>query len=170
MEFGFRIPIVSCILDSLSWIKNSKAKDSRFQKQKFPGFGMDSTSSNYPDSAIQNRDLTIRQRRRQWKRRWKIDFASFKTFSPFYQVTQLLERREVKLELKRGDRVRAERDSKSYRLAVPVSQVNSKFGHFTLQFCRDCKEIYKKAWCTCRVVVLLIKLIAVLTFPLPSPS
>ena len=74
-----------------------------------------------------------------------MDFASFETFSPFYQVTQLLERREVKLELKRGDRVRAERDSKSYRLAVPVSQVNSKFCHFTVQFCKDCKEIYKKA-------------------------
>ena len=68
------------------------------------------------------RDLTIRQRRRQWKRRWKIDFASFETFSPLYQVTQLLESTEVRLELKRGDRVRVqtERESKVYCLAVPA--------------------------------------------------
>ena len=30
--------------------------------------------------------------------------------------------------------------------------------------------MYNKAWCTCRVVVLLIKPIAFLTFSLPSPS
>ena len=30
--------------------------------------------------------------------------------------------------------------------------------------------MYKKAWCTCKVVVLLIKPIVVLTFSLPSAS
>ena len=49
-----------------------------------------------------SRDLTIRQRRRQWKRRWKIDFASFKTTSRLSQVTQSLEKREFLLKLKRG--------------------------------------------------------------------
>ena len=49
-----------------------------------------------------SRDLTIQQRRRQWKRRWKIDFASFKTTSRLSQVTQSLEKREFLLELKRG--------------------------------------------------------------------
>ena len=49
-----------------------------------------------------SRDLTIRQRRRQWKRRWKIEFASFKTTSRLSQVTQSLEKREFLLELKRG--------------------------------------------------------------------
>ena len=50
------------------------------------------------------RDLTIRQRRRPWKRRWKIDFASFQSISRFNQVAQLLKRREFMLELKRGER------------------------------------------------------------------
>ena len=36
----------------------------------------------------------------------KTDFASIETFPPLYQVTQLLESREVRLELTRGDRVR----------------------------------------------------------------
>ena len=48
----------------------------------------------------------IRQRRRQWKRRSKIDFVSFQTFSLLFQVTQLFQGKEIRLELKTGDRVR----------------------------------------------------------------
>ena len=53
-------------------------------------------------SANKDRDLTIPQRRRPWKRHWKIDSASFQTISPFSQVPLLLKRREFRLELKRG--------------------------------------------------------------------
>ena len=42
--------------------------------------------------AGESRDLTIRQRRRPWKRRWKTDFASFQTFSRLSQFTLLLKR------------------------------------------------------------------------------
>ena len=38
-----------------------------------------------------------------------------------------------------------------------LSLVNLKFGHFTPSLCRDGKKMYKKAWCTCRGVVFLIK-------------
>ena len=48
-----------------------------------------------------SRELTIRQRRRPWQRRWKIAPASFQTISRLSQVAQLLKRREVMLELKR---------------------------------------------------------------------
>ena len=51
-------------------------------------------------------DLTIRQRRRPWKRRRKIDFASFHFFSRLFQGAQLLKRREFSLKLKRRDRAR----------------------------------------------------------------
>ena len=65
------------------------------------------------------RDLTIRQRRRQWKSRWKIDFTFFETFLPLNQVTQSLESREIKLELKRGDhRVRVQREIVKF-IALP---------------------------------------------------
>ena len=49
-----------------------------------------------------NRDLTIRLRRRPWQRRWKIAPASFQTISRLSQVAQLLKRRKVMLELRRG--------------------------------------------------------------------
>ena len=38
LDFGFRIPIVSGIPDSLNSIPYFKARDSRFHKQKFPVF------------------------------------------------------------------------------------------------------------------------------------
>ena len=44
-----------------------------------------------------------------------------------------------------------------------------KLGIFTPYSCSDDKEMYKKAWCTCKVVVLRNKPIAFLTFSLPSP-
>ena len=53
-----------------------------------------------------NRDYTIRQRRRSWKRCSKIDFASFHLFSRLFQGAQLLKKRELSLDLKRGDRDR----------------------------------------------------------------
>ena len=39
---------------------------------------------------------------------------------------------------------------------------------FTSQSCKNGNEMYKKAWCTCEVVVLLIKPIVFLTFSLSS--
>ena len=54
------------------------------------------------------RVLRIWQRRRQWKRCWKI--GSYEAFSPLYQVTHLFESRKVRLELKRGDSVWVQRE------------------------------------------------------------
>ena len=53
-----------------------------------------------------NKELTIRQRQRLWKRRWGTVFASFSTFSRLSQFALLLIRREFWLELKRGDQAR----------------------------------------------------------------
>ena len=65
-----------------------------------------------------NRDLTVRQRRRPWKRRWQIDFASFQTFSRLSQFTLLLKRREFWLELKRRDRAGIQTEMKEF-IALP---------------------------------------------------
>ena len=72
------------------------------------------------------------QRLRHWKRRKKNDLASSETFSPLHRVTQLLlESREVRLKLKKGDTVRVQKEIVKF-IALPFPfQVNSKFGHFT---------------------------------------
>jgi len=77
------------------------------------------------------RDLTIRQRRRPWKRRWKIDFASFHFFSRLFQGAHLLKRREFGLEPKRRDHSQVLTEIVEF-IAFPFrSWVNLKFGHFT---------------------------------------
>ena len=48
----------------------------------------------------------------------EIDFASFETLPPLCQVTQLLERRAVRLEMKRGDRVPVQREIVKF-IALP---------------------------------------------------
>ena len=62
------------------------------------------------------RVLRIWQRRRQWKRCWKI--GSYETFSLLYQVTHLFESRKVRLELKSGDSVRVQREMLKF-IALP---------------------------------------------------
>ena len=53
MELISWIPIVSGFLDSLSWITDSKALDSRFQKRNVPGFWVPKVkSARIPESGI----------------------------------------------------------------------------------------------------------------------
>ena len=130
--------------------------------------GFEPTTSLSADrSSPSIRDLMIRQRRCQWKRSWKIDFASFTNFSPLYQVTQSLERRGVRLELKRGDRVRFQIEKvKFIALRFPLSS-QLKISCYVVVVQGRQRNV-QKAWCTCSVVVFLIKLTAFLTFPLPK--
>lgn len=71
------------------------------------------------------RDLMIRQRQRKWKPRWKI--WNLFALIPSRPVTWSM---EVKLELKRGDPVRVQREiTKFIALSFPP-QVNSKIWPF----------------------------------------
>ena len=61
-------------------------------------------------------------------------------------------------------------EKQNFIVACLCSPYNTKLGIFTSQSCKNRKEMYNKAWCTCKVVVLLIKPIFFLTFSLPSVS
>ena len=62
------------------------------------------------------------------------------------------------------------REELNYVVTCVLPLYNVKLGIFTSQSCSDGKEMYKKAWYTCKIVVLVIKPIAFVEFPLPSPS
>ena len=90
----------------------------------------------------------------------KIDSASFQTISRFSRVALLLQRKEFRLELKRGGCARVQTEMAEF-IALPFQSLKDlKFGHFTSWLCRDSKEMHRKGWCTCTVVVLLTKPIA----------
>ena len=110
--------------------------------------------------AVALRDLTIRQRWRPWKRRWKIDFPSFSTFSRLSQFALLLKRREFWLQLKRGDRVRVQTEMVEFiALPFPFSS-KLKIWSFHVVVVQGQQRNVQKSVMTCRVVVLLIKPIA----------
>ena len=71
--------------------------------------------------AGESRDLTIRQRRRPWKRRWKTDLRiilNFFTIIPIHPVT--LKEGDFGWSWERGTRSSSDRDGRFYRLALPV--------------------------------------------------
>ena len=105
--------------------------------------------------------------RRQWKRCWKIDFASFETFSPFYQVIQLLKRKEVRLKLKRGGRVRVQTECKIHRLAVPVVKSTKTLVSSRCSCARTAKKCTKKRDARAELLFCLNKPTEFSTFPLP---
>ena len=69
--------------------------------------------------------LTIRQRRRPWKRPWKIDSAFFQTISRFFRVAQLFKRRELMLALKREGNAQVQTEMVEI-IALPYPSSNKK--------------------------------------------
>ena len=105
-------------------------------------------------------DLTIRQRRRPWNLRRKIDSASFQTISRLSRADQLLKRREIMLELKRGGRVLVQTEIVEFIVLPFPSSKKLKNWSFHVEVAQRRQRNLQKAWCTCRVVVLLTKPIA----------
>ena len=66
--------------------------------------------------------------------------------------------------------IKIQKERGNFVVACVLPLHNVKLGIFTSWSCSDGKEMYKKAWCTCKMVVLLIKSIAFFKFSLPSPS
>ena len=104
------------------------------------------------------REFNIPRGRRPRKRRLKSEFAFSRSLKSNYSLQHIY---FVKCK-------RTLFEPNSYE---PFSSSErERKGIFTSQSCNDCKEIYKKGECTCRVVVLAIQPIAFLTFSLSSPS
>ena len=103
-------------------------------------------------------------RRRQRKRRLKSEFAFFQSWLPLLQVTYFVKCKRTLLKLSSQEPYPSLERERKFRRRFCTSS------SFSCRSRSDSKEMYKKAWCTCKIVVLLIKPIAFVTFPLPSPS
>ena len=81
-----------------------------------------------------------------------------------------LKRRELRLEMKRGDLARVQTEMIEFiGLLFPFSS-KLKIWSFHVVGMQGRQRNVQKAWFTCRLVVFLSKYIAFLMFPLPSPS
>ena len=112
--------------------------------------------------------LTIRQRRRPWQCRWKIDFASFQFFARLFQETQLLKRREFGLELKRRDCTQALTKIVEF-MGLPFPFPSKlKIWSFHVLVMRGLQRNVQKSVMHLQSCCFVINPVAFLTLPLPS--
>ena len=108
-----------------------------------------------PVAASQSRDLTIRQWRRQGKVAEKETSQPFKLSCAYPKSPSYLEEGNLSCSWREGT---APEFIQRWQNLLPCrsrSQVNLECGHSTSHFCWDGKAIYKNAWYTYRVVVVL---------------
>ena len=104
-----------------------------------------------------------------WSDNSNANETTLKNLKPFRPHTKspVTWSMEVKLELKRGDRVRVQREMKHLSPCRFLLKLTQKFDHFTQELIKDGGEMYKKA---CRSLFCSLEPIVFQTFPLPSPS
>ena len=125
--------------------------------------GYEMTRANRTLSASLAMDLTIRKRRRPWKRSWKIDSVSRQAISRLSKVVRLVKRREFMLELKREGHARVQSETVEFiALPFPSSKKLKIWSFHVVVVQGRLRNVQKSVICTCKVVVLLTKPIAFL--------
>ena len=121
-------------------------------------------------TSCKNRELRQQRRRLPRKRHLKIAFALLQTYRAYSMLFISSNLSEFFRSWILKDSINNQKKRKRVVVLFSRPPQNVKFGSFTSQSCNYCVEMYKKSWCACKVVVLLIKPIAFLPFSLPSPS
>ena len=94
------------------------------------------------------------------KPRMKSEFTFFQSLSWLFQLASLTSSKLCKrtlLELISINHIQVHEEKETFVIASLRLSQNVKLGIFMWQSCCDSKEMYKKVWCTCKVVVCLIK-------------
>ena len=102
------------------------------------------------------RELKQQRRRRLRKRHIKSGLALLQTLSHLFQLVQLAKCWQILLEQNSKRLYQSSGKEKEIKVNILYSRPrkNVKLRTFTLWSCSDGKEMYKKEWCTCKVVVL----------------
>ena len=94
----------------------------------------------------------------RWERRSKNEFAFFQSLSKLFLPTYFIKCRRTLLELNsKGPYPSAERETK-FRRCLFMSSIKREIRHvYVVVVQKRAKKCTKQAWCTCKVVVLVIK-------------
>ena len=103
------------------------------------------------------RDVKIQRRHRNEKRRLRTEFAFFQSLSRLFLPTYFVECKRTLLNLNsKGPYPRSERGIK-FRLYLFTFSIKREIRHLHVVVVLKQQKKYKNLWCTCKVVVLLIK-------------
>ena len=106
------------------------------------------------------RELKQHRRRRLQKRQLKSVFAPLQTLSRLFHLVYFVKCWQMFLELNSKGLYQSSGKEKKVVVLCSRPRQNVNSGTFTFWSGNDGKEMYKKARCTCKVFVLLIKPIA----------
>ena len=117
------------------------------------------TTHQHQDPSVQqlhSRELMQQRRRRLRRRHLKSEFTLPQSLSRLFHLVQCVECCNFFLELNPSRLSRSAGNENKVVVLCSSPPQNMKLGIFTSKSCSDGKEMYKKAWCTCKVVVLSI--------------
>ena len=119
---------------------------------------------------IGSRDLKIRGRRRQRKRRWKSEFAFCQCSSRLLQVINFVRCKRTLLKLNSWEPYPSSETEGKFCRLLCTSSVKHEIRHFHVEVVQRRQRHVQKSVSRRKVVVLVIRPIAFLTYSLPSPS
>ena len=117
-----------------------------------------------------NRDLKQQRQRQLWERHLKSEFAQLETLSRSFHLVQFVKCWQIFLKLNSYRLYRSSGKEKESRCLLFTPSTKREIRHFHVVIVQWRREMYKKAWCTCEIVVLLIQTGHFFPFSLPSPS
>ena len=117
------------------------------------------------------RKLKYRRRRRQQQRHYEKDFAFLKSWSKLFRFAWIFKSRWIFLQLDSWrNELKFRKRKRSYSCCFTSSIIiKRRLREFHVVVVRWRQKMNKKVCCTCKVVALLIKPFAFLTFSLPLP-
>ena len=116
------------------------------------------------------RELKQQQRRRPWKRQLKSEVAQLQIFSRLFHLVQFVKYWQFVLDLNSKRLIEGTENEREVVVLCSRPPQNVKLGSFTSKSCNDGKEMYKKAWCTCKIIVLTIETFCFFAVLVTSPS
>ena len=102
--------------------------------------------SSFLLGSLCNNDSEVQLRKRHFSKKWIRATSNFIVLIPTRSIRQMLANFAFE------DCIKAQEKKKKVDVFIHVREKNVKLGTFTWKSCSDSKEMYKKAWCTCKVV------------------
>ena len=116
------------------------------------------------------REFKIPQRRWSQKRRLKREFAFFQFPSQLLQLSFFVKCKQTLFDTNSLELYSSSQRETKFCRRLFTSSIKREIKHFQVVVEQWLRRNGRKVWCTCRIVVLPIQLIAFLSFLLPSLS
>ena len=104
---------------------------------------------------VTKKEFKIPKQWRPQKHCLKSEFAFLQSLSQLLQLIYFVKCKQTLFEPNSQEPYSSSERERKFSHRLFMSSIKREIRHFLLYSCSDGKELYKKAWCTCRVIVVL---------------